>query len=79
MKPTNKELPKWFKGTPYNRGETVTNPYSGQSVELTPPALSMYDFIWGCVITNRTNHKDFSKAMEWFMSNYPEEYMILLD
>lgn len=79
MKPTNKEIPEWFDGVLYKYSETVTNPYSGQSVELDPLALSIYDFIWGCVITNRTDHKDFSKAIRWFISNYPEEYMVLLD
>lgn len=73
------KLPKWFTGLLYSHSEMVTNPFSGQSIELDPPALSMYDFIWGCVITNRTNHKDFQKGMRWFRTHYPEEYMVLLD
>lgn len=75
----SKELPKWFDGLLYTSGDTVTNPFSGQSIELDAVALSMYDFIWGCVMTNRTDHKDFSKGMRWFMTYYPAEYMVLLD
>lgn len=73
------ELPKWFTGLLYTDGDTVTNPFSGESIYLDPPALSMYDFIWGCVMTNRTNNKDFQKGMDWFRSRYPREYMVLLD
>ena len=79
MKTKEITLPKWFTGILYTSGDTVTNPYSSQSIELDPIALSMYDFIWGCVIAKRTNHKYFNKAMSWFMKNYPEAYMVLLD
>ena len=41
-------LPKWFKGMIYKEGETVTNPFSGESYELTGVELSLYDFIIGC-------------------------------
>lgn len=75
----NNELPKWFTGLLYDKGETVANPFSGASIYLDAPALSMYDFIWGCVMTNRTDHKDFQKGMRWFRTRYPEEYMVLLD
>ncbi len=32
----------------YKEGETVTNPFSGESYELTGIELSLYDFIIGC-------------------------------
>ena len=44
---TETKLPKWFNGELYSEGGEVTNPYSGQSYELTAEELSMYDFIIG--------------------------------
>ena len=40
-------LPKWFNGTIYEKGDTVTNPFSGEEYKLTNLELSMYDFIHG--------------------------------
>ena len=34
-KKKEQKLPKWFKGMVYAKGETVTNPFSGESYELT--------------------------------------------
>jgi len=42
------KAPKWFKGMIYKKGETVTNPFSGESYDLTGLELSIYDFIIGC-------------------------------
>ena len=47
MKKNNQEKPKWFKGMWYNNGDTVANPFTGETAELTGPELSMYDFIKG--------------------------------
>ena len=41
------ELPKWFNGQVYPHGETVTNPFSGETCYLNNLELSMYDFIIG--------------------------------
>jgi len=41
------KLPTWFRGKCYTHGDKVTNRYSGESYELTPEELSMYDFIVG--------------------------------
>ena len=30
---TKQKTPKWFKGMIYTQGETVTNPFSGESYE----------------------------------------------
>jgi hypothetical protein len=86
------QKPKWFKGMWYNKGEVVTNPYSGEEYELTGPELSMYDFIKGAEFTIATQfnddilHPDTSKlqndlykAIDWFRSENPEAYMVLLD
>ena len=49
----NKEQkkPKWFTGVWYDNGDVVTNPFSGETYELTGPELSMYDFIQGAQYT----------------------------
>ena len=41
------KMPKWFKGMIYTKGDTVTNPFSGESYELNAEELSVYDFILG--------------------------------
>ena len=84
---SEQELPKWFKGMVYREGERVTNPFSGESYELTGVELSLYDFILGCqmvfdtvpnsMTTKRIN--EFQKALNWFRVNNPEAYYVLLD
>ena len=71
-------LPKWFTGVLYTSGDTVTNPFSGESIELTAPELSMYDFIMGCVMLNKYD-AEFNKAMNWFRRANGDAYMVLLD
>ena len=41
------KLPKWFDGKLYPEGDTVTNPFSGESCKLNAKELSMYDYIMG--------------------------------
>ena len=81
------KAPKWFKGMIYTKGETVKNPFSGQSYELTGLELSIYDFIMGCQMvfdnapSTMTNKRvnEFQKALNWFRVNNPEAYYVLLD
>ena len=81
------KLPIWFKGMIYTQAETVTNPFSGESYELTGVELSLYDFIIGCqmvfdtVPNTMTNKRitEFQKALNWFRDNNPEAYYVLLD
>ena len=81
------KLPKWFKGMIYKEGETVTNPFSGESYELTAVELSLYDFIIGCQMVfdsvpnsaTEKRIKEFQKALMWFRKNNPEAYYVLLD
>jgi len=47
MSKQNTKLPKWFKGQIYDKGDTVKNPFSGETCELNNVELSMYDFIIG--------------------------------
>jgi len=86
---TKTKLPKWFDGTIYKTGEKVTNPFSGESCELTAEEVSMYDFIKGSewVIASmgwlnpktRKIQSQMSKGIAWFRKNNPEAYYVLLD
>ena len=87
LKKKQQTLPKWFKGMIYKEGETVTNPFSGESYELTGVELSLYDFIIGCqmvfdsVPNSMTSKRidEFQKAIMWFRQNNQEAYYVLLD
>ena len=83
---TKVELPKWFNGQVYEEGDTVTNPFSGQSYELTAEELSMYDFVIGAnnlmemgLLNNNKVLTDMRKGLNWFRKNNPEAYYVLLD
>ena len=76
-KKKNKELPKWYDGANYTEGDTVTNPFSGESYELNANELAMYDLIMGSQVTG---HYDITrKGLDWFRSANPKAYMVLLD
>ena len=47
MNKINSTLPDWFNGTIYDEGDTITNPFSGESYDLNPAETSMYDLIMG--------------------------------
>ena len=58
-KKKNKELPKWYDGANYTEGDTVTNPFSGESYELNANELAMYDLIKKVIqllILSQVNH-----------------------
>ena len=82
---TRVELPKWFNGQVYDEGDTVTNPFSGQSYELTAEELSIYDFVIGASnlmemgLTNNKVLTDMRRGLDWFRKNNPEAYYVLLD
>ena len=57
--------------------ETITNPYSGESVELPPEAVAVYDTIKGAEMLGR--YDTVQKGLDWFRQYYPKEYMVLLD
>ena len=81
------KLPKWFKGTCYDEGSTVKNPFSGEEYELNNVELSMYDFIMGSQLVmemtpnmvTEQNVKDFQKGLDWFRRHNAAAYMVLLD
>jgi hypothetical protein len=84
---TSQSVPKWFRGVIYDKGETVTNPFSGETYELNNIELSMYDFIMGSQYVMEVAPKtvtskqidEFHKALRWFQQNNGEAYMVLLD
>ena len=84
---TKQTKPKWFQGVWHETGETVTNPFSGESYKLTGPELSMYDFIMGSQMVfemlpkTATNKQidDFHKALSWFRKHNRKAYKVLLD
>lgn len=57
--------------------ETITNPYSGESVELPPEAVAVYDTIKGAEMLGQ--YDTVEKGLDWFRQYYPKEYMVLLD
>ena len=78
------QLPKWFNGTVYDKGETVTNPVSGESYELNNLELSMYDFVMGCAMLpsntlSYKNIKNWQDGLSWFRTHNSKAYMVLLD
>ena len=77
MEKTKIELPKWFNGTIYDTGDAVSNPFTGDSIDLTAEELSMYDLIMGCQVTG--NYKIMQRGLDWFRRANPEAYMVLLD
>ena len=78
------QLPKWFDGTIYEKGETVTNPFSGETYELNNLELSMYDFVMGCAMmpSNTISDKiikNWQDGLSWFRKTNAKAYMVLLD
>jgi hypothetical protein len=55
----------------------VKNPYSGDSIELTPEEVAVYDYLKGCEMVG--DYKGLRKGLDWFIDNNAEAYMVLLD
>ena len=57
--------------------ETVTNPFSGQSIAMPRFAVAIYDTIIGA---EQTEDWDLmQKGITWFQKNFTNEYYVLLD
>ena len=86
-KTKEQKLPKWFDGVLYEIGDEVSNPYSGERIELTAVELSMYDFVMGANMVYEMGGlsvdgkilKDLRKGLDWFRKNNAKAYMVLLD
>ena len=55
----------------------VKNVYSGESIELTPEEVAVYDYLKGCEMVR--DLKGLRKGLDWFIDNNAEAYMVLLD
>ncbi len=55
----------------------VTNPFSGESCVLTPEAVAVYDTIKGAEMIG--DWTTVQQGIDWFIENFPSEYMTLLD
>lgn len=56
---------------------TVKNPYSGETIVLTPEEVSVYDYLKGCELVG--DYEGLRRGIDWFSKNNPEAYMVLLD
>tara|TARA_R110000824_G_scaffold297865_2_gene486094 strand:+ start:505 stop:756 length:252 start_codon:yes stop_codon:yes gene_type:complete len=79
-------LPEWFDGELYEKGDEVTNRFSGEKYDLTAEELSMYDFIMGAQIVlemgmmdNPKIVEDLRNGLDWFRTNNNKAYIVLLD
>mgnify|MGYP003134166545 FL=1 len=93
MKNKKQVKPKWFEGVVYDKGTTVTNPFSGEEYKLNALELSIYDFVVGAnrvleeaydqsVEPNdkmRKIYDDLHLGLDWFKEHNAKAYMVLLD
>ena len=72
------QLPKEFSDAYVGENsEIVSNPFTGESCELTPEAVAVYDIVKGAEMLGLYNKVRI--GLDWFRKNYTAEYMILLD
>ena len=55
----------------------VTNPFSSESIELSPLEVTVYDIIMGAQQFGA--YKTVQTGLEWFRRFNPKAYMVLLD
>ena len=55
----------------------LTNPYSGESIEVHPEVAAVYDLIKGAEMLGV--HSTVERGLDWFKQHYAKEYMVLLD
>ena len=94
IKYNNKTIKLPFKDADYGTDpyemETVTNPFSGQSIAMPKFAVAVYDVTTGSnLIAERYDQthgmgtspdwKLVRKGLDWFRKYFAEEYMVLLD
>ena len=94
IKYNNKTIKLPFKDADYSTTplemETVTNPFSGQSIAMPKFAVAIYDTIMGsslsaerydqrCGMGSSPDWKIVRKGLEWFRKYFAKEYMVLLD
>ena len=57
--------------------EVIRNPFSGESITLSPEAVAVDDTIMGCQLIG--DYKRMQKGLDWFRRHEPKAYMLLLD
>ena len=55
----------------------VTNPFSGESIWLTPLEVTVYDITMGA--ERFGDYRTVQTGVEWFRRFNPKAYMVLLD
>ena len=94
IKYNNKTIKLPFAGADYGTDpyemETVTNPFSGESIAMPRFAVAVYDVTTGSnLIAERYDQahgmgtspdwKLVRKGLDWFRQHFAKEYMVLLD
>ena len=94
IKYNNKTIKLPFAGADYGTEplemETVSNPFSGQSIAMPKFAVAVYDIIMGSQqIAPKADQlhgdgssplwNDVRKGLDWFRKYFAKEYMVLLD
>ena len=60
-----------------DRPEVVINKISGDKIELCPEAVAVYDMIKGAELMKE--YDVMREGLDYFLEQWPNEYMILLD
>ena len=79
-----------YGGDSSHEMETVSNPFSGQSIEMPKFAVAVYDVTMGSNLLaegydrkhgtgSSPAWKDVRKGLDWFRKYFAKEYMVLLD
>ena len=94
IKYNNKTIKLPFAGADYGTDplemETVSNPFSGESIAMPKFAVAVYDVIMGTqqIASNYDQvhgdgaspmWNDVRKGLDWFSKHFTKEYMVLLD
>ena len=94
IKYNNKTIKLPFAGADYGTEplemETVSNPFSGESIAMPKFAVAVYDVIMGSQqIATKADQlhgdgssplwNDVRKGLDWFRKYFAKEYMVLLD
>jgi len=78
-KSVNKSIQDIFPGIMVldNEPVSVENPFSGESIVLSPDEVAVYDYLKGCELIG--DYKNLQKGIDWFIKNNTQAYMTLLD
>ena len=94
IKYNNKTIKLPFAGADYSNEplemETITNPFSGESVAMPRFAVAVYDVIMGSNLMaekydnvhglgSSPEWDTVRKGLDWFRQHFAKEYMVLLD